>query len=222
MALTFPRPARTERLGRVLIPDYPRILWAGRRWLAFAAFLFAMGIAAGYLFGAARPALAMSVDQPSMEKLRQLSERVMGTASPVERALLIYVNNLLAVYVMFEGGLLAGIVPALALFFNGAQVGVLMALSGRLAAAPISPLMLLAAVAPHGAFEVPALWFGGAWGMRLGLKWLHSAAAGQRRRVLARSALEAGQVFVLSAALLLVASFVEGNVTVALVRALHA
>jgi stage II sporulation protein M len=144
--------------------------------------------------------------------------RVETSQSPIERALVIYANNLRATGAMLAAGLLAGIVPALALFVNGAVVGVVMGLGERLSPLAVSPLTLALAILPHGIFEVPALWLAGAWGMRLGLSWLQPDAAGRRTHVLARSAIEAGQVFVLAAVLLLIAAFVEGNVTPALVQ----
>jgi stage II sporulation protein M len=97
-----------------------------------------------------------------------------------------------------------------------------MGLAGRLSPNGASPLLLALSIVPHGIFELPAVWLGGAWGMRLGLRWLATDAAGQRMKVFERSAIEAIQVFVLSAVLLLVAAFVEGNVTLALVRAARA
>jgi stage II sporulation protein M len=205
-----------------VIPDYPRILRAGRRWLAAAALLFVIGIAAGYVFAFTHPTLALAEVQPALARLREIGGRVAASRSPVERALLIYVNNLTAVCAMVAGGVLAGVVPALALFFNGVIAGLVMGLAGRLSPNGASPLLLALSIVPHGIFELPAVWLGGAWGMRLGLRWLATDAAGQRMKVFERSAIEAIQVFVLSAVLLLVAAFVEGNVTLALVRAARA
>ena len=190
--------------------------------MAAAALLFVLGIVAGYLVAVTHPSLAMAELQPSMTKLEEVGHRVTASNSPVERALLIYVNNVVALWAMLEGGLLAGTIPAVAMLFNGAVMGVVMGLGAKLSPVGASPLTLALAIVPHGIFELPAVWFGGAWGMRLGLTWLRPDAAGQRRRVFKRSAIEAAQVFVLAAALLLVAAFVEGNVTTALVRSAHA
>jgi len=176
----------------------------------------------GYVVAVTQPTFAMSQVQPSIAKLREVGARVTSSGSPVQRAMLIFVNNIFAVFLMVEGGLLAGIVPAAALLVNGALMGVIFGLGARLSPAGVSPLMLLLSVVPHGIFELPALWFGGAWGMRLGLRWLHNDAAGQRRLVLQRSAVEAAQVFMLAGVLLLIAAFVEGNLTLALVRSARA
>ena len=205
-----------------MIPDYPRMLWAGRRWLAAAALLFALGIAGGYVVAVTRPGVALAEIQPALARLREVGQRVTASRSPVERALLIYANNLRAVLTMLAGGVLAGIVPALALFVNGAVVGILLGLGSRLSPLASSPLLLALSIVPHGVFELPAMWFGGAWGMRLGLGWLQSDAAGRRGQVFKQLAIEAGQVFLLAAALLLVAALIEGNVTLALVRSARA
>jgi stage II sporulation protein M len=204
-----------------VIPDYPRILWDGRRWLAAAALLFLLGIAAGYVVAVTHPSVALAQIEPAVAKLHEVGTRVTSSRSPVERAVLIYRNNLTAVCVMLAGGLLAGVVPALALLFNGAMLGALIGLGGTVSPLAVSPLLLALSILPHGIFELPAVWCGGAWGMRLGLGWLRYDEAGARRRALAQTAIEAAQVLLLAAALLLLAAFIEGNVTPALVRSVR-
>ena len=81
-----------------------------------------------------------------------------------------------------------------------------------------SPGLLLLATVPHGIIELPALWIGAAWGMKLGLAWLLPRRGGRRLRVLGHSALETGQVFVLVSLMLLAAAAIEANVTLALVQ----
>ena len=230
MALSLARPLRPlspvggEHPGwrrQVFAPDYRQLLWDGRRWMLAALLVFVVGALVGYAISMAFPAQTLAKIVPLVAGIREISEKVMASGSPVQRALIIYVHNVVLVYLMLEGGLMAGLPSAAGLALNGGMVGVMFGLGARISDMGVSPGMMLLAIAPHGIFEIPAMCMGSAWGMRLGLRWLGPAAAGRRRRVLARSALEAGQVFVLVALLLLIAAFVEGNVTLALTRAVH-
>jgi stage II sporulation protein M len=204
------------------MPDYRRILWDGRRWLISAVLLFLVGIVAGLFTSVAFPDESLRVLQPAMERLREVGQRVTSEPSPFERTSIIFRNNGLALLWMMLLGLFAvpffGLVPAAGVFGNGAMIGIIVGLGSRFSPGAASPGAILLATLPHGIIEIPALWIGTAWGMKLGLAWLLPGAAGHRLRTLGRSALEAGQIFVLVSVLLIIAAAIEANVTLAIVQ----
>jgi stage II sporulation protein M len=204
------------------MPDYRRILWEGRRWLTTAVLLFLAGVVVGLVTSVAVPEEALRILQPAMERLREIGQRVATEASPFERTSIIFRNNGLALLWMMLLGLFAvpffGLVPALGAFGNGAMIGIVVGLGPRFSPLAASPGTILLATLPHGIIEIPALWIGTAWGMKLGLAWLLPGASGHRLRTLGHTALEAGQIFVLVSVLLIVAAAIEANVTLTLVQ----
>jgi stage II sporulation protein M len=204
------------------MPDYRHILWEGRRWLITAVLLFVCGLVAGLIVSITVPDEALRILQPAMERLRDVGQRVATEASPLQRTSIIFRNNGLAVLWMMLLGLFAvpffGLVPAVGAFGNGAMIGIVVGLGPRFSPLAASPGTMLLATLPHGIIEIPALLIGTAWGMKLGLAWLLPNANGHRMRTLGRSALEAGQIFVLVSVLLIVAAAIEANVTLALVQ----
>jgi stage II sporulation protein M len=204
------------------MPDYRRILWEGRRWILTAFLLFVSGSLLGLIVAVVAPQWATAQLQPFAALLRQVGERLAAETSPVERTAIIFRNNGEALLRLMLLGLFPfpffGFVPAAGTFLNGAIIGVVLGLGTQISPLAASPWLLLLATVPHGIIELPALWIGAAWGMKLGLAWLLPAARGQRLRVLGRSALETGQVFVLVSLMLLVAAAIEANLTLALVQ----
>jgi stage II sporulation protein M len=209
-----------------VVPDYGRLLWAGRRWIAAAMVLFVAGCLLGYVAASAEPELVLErlrpILRPTFARIGEIGERVTASPSALERTYLIFRNNVTVGFWMIVGGLVLGIVPAAGVLINGVVIGLVTALGAQLAPREASPWLLFLAVAPHGIFELPAIWLCIAWGMKLGLAWLRPPARGRRWGVFRSSALEAAQVFALAAVLLLVAAAIEGNVTLSMVRALRA
>jgi stage II sporulation protein M len=111
-----------------------------------------------------------------------------------------------------------GFWPAMGTFGNGLLLGIIVGLGERISPLASTPQTFLLATLPHGVIELPAVCIASAWGMKLGLAWLAPRAAGRRWQVLGQSALEAAQIFVLVAVLLIVAAAIEANVTLALVK----
>ncbi|NCV20760.1 MAG: stage II sporulation protein M [Chloroflexi bacterium] len=81
-----------------------------------------------------------------------------------------------------------------------------------------SPGVMVAGIAPHAVFELPALWLASAWGMKLGVSWLLPGASGRRMLEWRETASEAAYVLVLAAGLLVIAAAIEGNLSLALVQ----
>jgi stage II sporulation protein M len=204
------------------MPDYRRILWEGRRWILTAVLLFLTGALLGLIASLAYPDEVMRQLQPFVGQLREVGERVAAEGSPLARTSIIFRNNGMALLWMLLLGLVPfpvfGFWPAAGTFGNGFLVGIVLGLGPRFSPLAASPWTIVLATLPHGIIELPALWIGAAWGMKLGLAWLLPSAAGHRLRVLGQSALEAGQIFVLVSVMLVVAAAIEGNVTLSLVK----
>lgn len=199
----------------------PSILWTGRRWLLASTALFLVGILLGWGASQADPDMLIEQLQPIVERIGGLGQRVLSAESPGERTWIIYRNNAQAISVMMLAALvpvIGWLLPAFGMLGNGMLLGVVFGLGSRLSGRPIDPMQLLIGIAPHGVIELPAIWLGAAWAMRLGLRWLAPSAEGQRWEVWQHCAKEAVIVLALVMVLLGIAAFVEGNVTLALMR----
>ena len=201
------------------------ILWSGRRWIFGAVFLFFAGVIAGW----AQAGFVYDQVQPIIAQVAGIAQDVAHTDSPIERAWIIYRNNARSVTVMMVLAMLpyfGAFVPAAGMLGNGLLVGMLLGLGGRAGGAGARGLdtgQVLLGLLPHGIFELPAVWLGAAWAMKLSLGWLSPAASGRRWEVWQQNAKEALVVLAVIMVLLAVAAFVEGNVTTALMRVgLHA
>ena len=199
----------------------PSILWGGRRWVLSSATLFIMGILMGWAASQADPDLLIEQLQPLVERLGGLGQSVLAAESAGERTWIIYRNNAQAISLM----MLAALVPvigwllsAFGMLGNGMFLGVLVGLGGRLSGRAVDPMQLFIGIAPHGVIELPAIWIGAAWAMRLGLRWLAPSAEGERWEVWRQCAKEAVIVLAFVMVLLGIAAFVEGNVTLSLLR----
>jgi stage II sporulation protein M len=201
----------------------PAIIWGGRRWILASVFLFLLGIGLGWAASQADPELLVSQLQPVIERLGGLGSQVTQSSSPAERTWIIYRNNAQAVSVMMIAALvlplLGALVPALGMFGNGALIGVVLGLGARLTGRAVDPGQLAIGLVPHGLFELPAIWLSAAWSMRLGLRWVAPSAGGNRWETWKQCAREAVIVLTLAMLLLGIAAFIEGNLTLALVRA---
>ncbi len=172
------------------------------RFLKQATYLFAfgaiLGVAFGYFRGGSTPSfLAWRFS------LLELSDS----------ALAIIGNNLAAAIVTIFGPTIASramraskgdeealaflyMIPTLVLFLNGFSIGFF---AGKLLG-PATPFLVLATIAPHGILEIPAIIVSGALGFQ--------NAQGARTGIIVGK-----KIFPLIGALLLMAGYVEANVT---------
>lgn len=193
-------------------------MWQGRRWIIAAVLLFSFGALAGYATAAADPETVLEQMQPVIDRIGVLGQRVVASPSPVERTWIIYRNNAQAISVMVIGGIFFGVVPVLGMIGNGALAGIVIALSGRLAPQAADPWQIFVALAPHAVLELPALWLGAAWAMKLGLAWVVPPPGMGRLEVFKNTAREAVIVLAIVMVLLLIAAIIEANLTLALVE----
>lgn len=197
------------------------IVRGGWRWVLAAFLLFFLGTGAGWWVSVAEPQLVIDQMRPLFERLGSIGTQVVQSQSPFERAWLIYRNNAQAVSAMMLFGaipVLGASLPALGMFGNGALLGVVIGLGGRLSPRAVEPMQLVLGLAPHGIFELPAIWLVAAWAMRLGLSWLMPGDFSERWERYKRTAREAVIILGVAMALLAIAAAIEGNVTLALVQ----
>jgi stage II sporulation protein M len=181
----------------------------------------------GFVAACLWPQHFSAVVQPSLEKLRRLAETAGG--SPLRTWLIIFWNNFTAALLMLVSGLLFGVFPVLSMWFNGVTIGYVMVEGAKGIHVPGWKLFLFG-ILPHGLFEVPAIVWASALGVKLGYAVLqetirmvrsffgYSAApvrsAATLRGELGRIARHAPVIV----GLLLLAAAVESNVTPKLIQ----
>jgi stage II sporulation protein M len=197
---------------------YRELLWDGRRWVIAAVALFIGGTVSGYSAAISQPQMVIEAMTPLIQAVAQVGAQVVAASDPLTRTWVIFRMNAAAVTQFVALGVAGGVVPAINTFANGAMIGVVAAIGGNLAGGRVSPGVMVAGIAPHAVFELPALWLASAWGMKLGVSWLLPGASGRRMLEWRETASEAAYVLVLAAGLLVIAAAIEGNLSLALVQ----
>ena len=113
-----------------------------------AALLFAVTFTLGWTTSVANPTIGEKVltvfkDQVAQEVLDQ---------NPAVLAVKLFLNNLEVCILLFVGGASLGIVTLFILSLNGIAIGIIMELVSRTRSIPF----MLAAILPHGIFEIPS------------------------------------------------------------------
>ncbi|MCP1662425.1 MAG: stage II sporulation protein M [Methanocalculus sp. MSAO_Arc1] len=138
-------------------PGYPEQLGKS---ILFAILIFIASAAVGAGIVAYDPASGetfMSILHESLDIEEMMKE------GPGMIALLLFINNLQASAIIFLGGVTFGIVTVFVLATNGLVVGAV----SKIAGGELGGLYILAALAPHGIFELPALFIAGGLGFLL-------------------------------------------------------
>jgi len=176
------------------------------RGTIFATVLFAVSIVIGVGFVNLNPGFGEEV-------MSLFNDQVVGQILSDSQAILafkIFLNNLTTCVLLFLGGASLGLVTMLILSVNGLLVGVVT----ELVRAQQGALYIVAALVPHGVFEIPAVLISGGLGFLLARaiisEWHGLGDAAAEARSLARIFLRV--VF----PLLLVAAVVEAFITPAI------
>lgn len=154
-------------------------------YLGFSAFLLAFGCVAGYILAAMEPAFGESLLTLFQE---MVAAEIMDNEPPM-LALQLFLNNLQACVIIFIGGALLGVISVAILGFNGIIIGAILQILQKESGA----IVLLAAIVPHGLFELPAVIASGALGLMLG-RAVRDEFAGTRDAAMEASRL--GWIFV--------------------------
>jgi uncharacterized membrane protein SpoIIM required for sporulation len=204
---------RFEVLGllRYLFWGYPAVFRRYLPHLALATFLFAAGVAFGYLVSvydkdAARAYLLSSgtirpPEKGDEKKIAYDTDRVAGFSA------FLFTHNVSVTLFAFALGITFGLGTAWMMFYNGVTTGVLAAVfveAGQLTA-------FATGILPHGVLEIPAMLLGGASGFVLAQGFLQ-AKPWPRRQEMAQRGKQAVLLLFGCVPLLAVAGVLEAGV----------
>ena len=171
-ALYRARGKRRTPLAHYLLRDFPAAVVQSWPYVLLGFLLFAIPGAVGYVMIRERPALAEEIVSPVMIQRaeeaseRQLEGRTYAQEGRAERPVvsaLIMSNNINISFLVFAGGLTAGLLTAWLLFTNGMMLGTGMAVFHNYHVLGY----LLTFVAGHGVLELTAIFISAGAGFRL-------------------------------------------------------
>ncbi|PSP60626.1 stage II sporulation protein M [Halobacteriales archaeon QH_8_67_36] len=176
-----------------------------RRWLRLylpvAALVLGASTAVGFLLGSAVPIDSL----PTAE----------GSASspfPALTTVDLAVNNLVAMVALSLGAVSLGLVTLFGLVLNGLLVGAVVGIAVQ----QVDPLVVALLILPHGVLEIPALLVASTVGLRFARLTVRYIRGLEETLVTRRDLREAGWLMAFSAVLILVAAYIEANVTLVL------
>ncbi len=191
---------------RFLSVEYPRLF---RRLLPYIAASFAiclLGALLGSLESLLRPQFMRATLGPEMvatiERHEMWTKSVLS-AKPQESSL-IMTNNITVTFMVFAGGIVAGLPTLFMMFWNGMSIGIIATACAQHGMA----LDLWSFVAAHGALELPSIFIAGGAGLRIGAGLLFPGTL-SRRNSLALAGGEAVRLLAGTIPLLFVAGVLE-------------
>jgi len=193
---------------------YKSLIYQNRNWLYFVVALAIIWAAFGFFLSASFPSLypgfVSFIDEVFAEALGEIN-----LESDWELAVAIFRQNTLATFYDLFLGVIFGFVPVVSIAINFFALGFL---AGPVASADpaftsITLPQFFLAIAPHGIFEIPAIFLAAGFGMRFGWQWLLPSSSGRRLRVFKQSFFDVLKILPLVIVLLVVAAIIEGFVT---------
>ncbi|MFH0967131.1 MAG: stage II sporulation protein M, partial [Methanobacteriota archaeon] len=130
------------------------------RYFGISVLIFIVGTAGGYLTSQADPAFGQSLVTLFKD---MITNEIMSNEPPL-LAFQLFLNNLEACVLLFIGGAAFGAITLFVLSFNGIIIGGILEVVG----AKTGKLVMLAAIVPHGIFELPAVLVSASLGLILG------------------------------------------------------
>jgi stage II sporulation protein M len=198
-----------------------RLLWAVNKTYVYAAGLL---LIAGVLIGYVQADLVDAFAKKMLSQIEEIVDKIKNRGGGVSVTFwAIFLNNLFSAVSMMLMGLIVAVVPIFGLLSNGVLLGYLMQ---KMAAAGMNPfLLVLVGIMPHGIFELPAVVFAAALGIRYGTLMIRSVGAiwlVERRTALQQDWISSVKQFPLALAvivfLLVVAAFVESAITPEIIK----
>jgi stage II sporulation protein M len=171
-----------------------QVVSKSRRYIVLAVVIFSVSIVVGAV-----------MHERFTELLKYLTAfaKSMKDQSATGIILGIFQKNFIAMLVVIVGGIAFGVIPVFSLVVNGAVLGVAMMAALQKG---LSIFALIAAILPHGMFELPAIFIASGVGMRIGFMQLKHNREPARKRMA-----EGLQVlFFVVLPLLIVAAIIEG------------
>ncbi|MFY0546421.1 stage II sporulation protein M [Brevibacillus sp. H7] len=193
-----------------------RQLWSDNKGYFLAAGLLLLG---GATIGFFQADMVETLAKQMLAQIKEIVDRIKENGGSVAATFwAIFKNNVISSLMMMALGVFFAVFPIVGLLSNGVLLGFIMA---KISAAGVNPLLVFAVgILPHGIFELPAVVFASAVGIRLGMLSFRSIGALLRinRAELVKNewhaALKQFPAAVLTVVVLLfIAAFVESVVT---------
>ena len=176
-----------------------------RRWLRLylpvAALVLGASTVAGFLLGSAVPIDSLPTAGGSA-----------SSPFPALTTVDLAVNNLVAMVALSLGAVSLGLVTLFGLVLNGLLVGAVVGIAVQ----QVDPLVVALLILPHGVLEIPALLVASTVGLRFARLTVRYIRGLEETLVTRRDLREAGWLMAFSAVLILVAAYIEANVTLVL------
>ena len=189
---------------------WPAAVWRMREYVALTVCIFVACGFAGCLLTLRNPDFALQVLGPDM--IASIEHHEMWTKSIVSVKPLassaIMTNNLSVCFMSYAAGITAGLGTLYMIAFNGLLIGVIGVACGTHGMS----ISLWSFVAGHGSLELPAIFFAGAAGFRLGAGLLFPGQFA-RRESIRIAGTESAQLVLGTIPLLIVAGLVEGFIS---------
>mgnify|MGYP001163399638 FL=1 len=129
-------------------------------YLAVSGLILAAGFAAGFILSIYDPMFGESL----VNLFEEMIANQIMSAEPPLLALQLFLNNLEACVIIFIGGAFFGFISVAILMLNGVIIGAVLEVIQKEA----GYLAIIAAILPHGIFELPAVIASGALGLMMG------------------------------------------------------
>ena len=199
---------RTSLLSvwQFLSADFPRLFRRLFPYIALSVTLCLLGALLGTLMSIARPQFMRATIGPEMVATIERHEmwtKSVVSAKPQESSH-IMTNNITVTFMVFAGGILAGLPTIFMLFWNGMSVGIIATACAQHGMA----LDLWSFVAAHGALELPSIFIAGGAGLRIASGLLFPGIL-SRRNSLALAGSEAARLLAGTIPMLFVAGILE-------------
>jgi len=188
------------------MPSLAAVRAVCRRWLLLylpvSALVFGASALVGFALGSAVP----------IDALPAPGDSGAGSIFPPLTTVDLAINNLTAMVVFLFGAVSLGLVTLLGLVLNGLLVGAVVGIAVQ----RVAPEVVLALILPHGVLEIPALLIASAVGLRFARLTVRYIRGLEAELVTTRDLREAGWLVAVSALLILVAAYIEANLTIAI------
>lgn len=193
-----------------------RNLWLDNKAYFLTATLLLVG---GAVVGFLQADMVESIAKEMMSQIKAIADRIKDSGgSSIATFWVIFKNNVLSSIYMMLFGIFFAVIPVFGLLSNGVLLGFILE---KIASAGVNPLIVLVVgILPHGIFELPAVVFAAAVGIRYGLLSIRSIGSvlriaqwGEVKREWMSAIRQLPLVLASIVVLLLVAAVVESLVT---------
>jgi len=176
-----------------------------KQWLRLVTSLFCISIISG--------AVSYGIIPDLQNQLADMFKEIVGDTFTFDFAMVlkIFVNNITSALLMMFGGFIFGLIPLFAISLNGFIIGYV--IMGSFFSFPTNIFQTayfsFATIIPHGVFEIPAILFSAALGIRFGTEWMHNSSAQSRSNIFKKTFIWALATIPILAVILFIAANIE-------------